>query len=229
MRPYPRRMTEKTGDASISDTSTDAADSGATTTGWVPPPWEPPLAGTEVEHLIGALERQRATFRWKTDGLDAAGLNATIGASALTLGGLLKHLAVVEDEKFTVWLSGAPLGEPWASLGGPPAGDDADEWVFGSAAGDSPHELYALYDGAVRRSRQRLAEALPHGGLDQLVHISWGELGHLSLRRILFDLLEEYGRHTGHADLLREAVDGRVGEDPPADWRPPRAGVETDI
>ena len=41
-----------------------------------------------------------------------------------------------------------------------------------------------------------------------------------SVRRILFDLLEEYGRHTGHADLLREAVDGRAGEDPPFDWRP---------
>ena len=42
----------------------------------------------------------------------------------------------------------------------------------------------------------------------------------VSLRRVLFDLLEEYARHTGHADLLREAVDGRVGEDPPEDWRP---------
>ena len=41
-----------------------------------------------------------------------------------------------------------------------------------------------------------------------------------SLRRLLCDLIEEYGRHTGHADLLREAVDGLVGEDPPAGWRP---------
>ena len=44
-----------------------------------------------------------------------------------------------------------------------------------------------------------------------------------SLRRLLCDLIEEYGRHTGHADLLREAVDGVVGEDPPEGWRPPRA------
>jgi hypothetical protein len=43
------------------------------------------------------------------------------------------------------------------------------------------------------------------------------------LRRLLFDLLEEYARHTGHADLLREAFDGRVGEDPPGDWLPPGA------
>ena len=187
---------------------------------WIPPPWEPPLAGTEVEHLLGALDRQRATFRWKADGLDAGGLRAKIGASALTIGGLLKHLALVEDEKFTVWLSGAPLGEPWASLGGPPEGDHADEWVFGSSAEDGPEDLYALYDGAVQRSRRRLATVLANGGLDQPVHIRFGDLGHLSLRRLLFDLLEEYGRHTGHADLLREAVDGRVGEDPPMDWRP---------
>ena len=212
-------MTQDTTDSPPSDTPGIAA-GGETTTAWVPPPWEPPIAGNEVDHLLGALDRQRATFRWKADGLDAAGLSVRIGASALTIGGLLKHLAVVEDEKFTVWLSGEALGEPWVSLGGPPKGDDTDEWVFGSAADDSPDELYALYDGAVLRSRRRLAAALATGGLDQPVHIRFGDLGHLSLRRLLFDLLEEYGRHTGHADLLREAVDGRVGEDPPADWRP---------
>lgn len=189
-------------------------------TGWIPPPWEPPIAGTEAEHLLAALDRQRATFRWKADGLDAAGLNTKIGASALSIGGLLKHLAMVEDEKFTVWLAGEPLSEPWVSLGGPPKGGDADEWVFGSAAADSPEDLYALYDGAVQRSHRRLVAVLADAGLDQSVHIRFGDLGHLSLRRLLFDLLEEYGRHTGHADLLREAVDGRVGEDPPPDWRP---------
>ncbi len=43
-------------------------------------PWEPPLAGTEVEHLVGALDRQRTTFRWKADGLDATGLRTRVGA-----------------------------------------------------------------------------------------------------------------------------------------------------
>ena len=52
-------------------------------------PWEPPLAGSEVEQLVGALERLRATFRWKADDLDPAGLDTHVGASALTLGGLL--------------------------------------------------------------------------------------------------------------------------------------------
>ena len=71
-------------------------------------PWEPPLAGSEVEHLVGALERLRTTFLWKADGLDAAGLNTRIGASALTLGGLLKHLAINEDFLFTRKLTETP-------------------------------------------------------------------------------------------------------------------------
>src|SRR5215210_1152731 len=75
------------------------------------PPWEPPLAGTEVEHLVGALERLRTTFRWKADDLDADGLRARIGASALTLGGLLKHLAWAEDLMFT----GMPACAAWSA------------------------------------------------------------------------------------------------------------------
>jgi hypothetical protein len=60
-------------------------------------------------------------------------------------------------------------------------------------------------------------EALAAGGLDHEAHVADGEV-HASLRRLMFDLVEEYGRHTGHADLLRETVDGRVGEDPPPGW-----------
>jgi hypothetical protein len=219
-------MPEDIEDGPVPVETSDHPEESGSPGGWIPPPWEPPLAGSELDHLLGALNRQRATFRWKTDGLDGAGLSVRIGASNLTLAGLLKHLALVEDQKFTVWLSGAPLGEPWASLGGPPEDDDDDAWVFSSALEDSPAELYALYDGAVQRSHERLAAALADGGPDQLVDIQWGDLGRISLRRLLFDLLEEYGRHTGHADLLREAVDGRVGEDPPGDWRPSGSASE---
>jgi hypothetical protein len=179
-------------------------------------PWEPPLAGTEVEHLVGALERLRATFRWKADDLDEAGLRRRVGASTLTLGGLLKHLAVVEDYTFTVKLRGEPIGDPWH----PAEWDDEYEWPFTSAATNSPAELYAFWDEAVERSRTRLTTALADGGLDQPVHVSMPDGQHASLRRLVCDLVEEYGRHTGHADLLREAVDGRVGEDPPAGWVP---------
>src|SRR5690242_4339461 len=157
-------------------------------------PWEPPLAGTEAEHLLGALDRMRTTFRWKADSLDAAALQTRTGASSLTIGGLLKHLALVEDNTFTK-LTGKPLGAPWDS------GDwDADEdWEFSSAAGDTPEQLYELWDAAVERSRARLAEAVANGGLDRPASLSWPDGRHASVRRVLFDLLEEYGRHTGHA------------------------------
>jgi hypothetical protein len=179
-------------------------------------PWEPPLAGTEAEHLAGALDRLRTTFRWKADGLDSTGLQARLGVSELTLGGLLKHLARVEDEIFTVKLTGEPMGAPWDSIAW---GGETDP-EFASAADDSPEQLYALWDHAVARSRDRLAACLANGGPDQLVHLATRDGRQASLRRLLCDLIEEYGRHTGHADLLREAVDGRVGEDPPPRWTP---------
>lgn len=179
-------------------------------------PWEPPMSGDEVEHLLGALNRLRTTFRWKADGLDLDGLSRTVGASDLTLGKLLKHLACVEDEKFGPALSGAPYGPPWGGMsafGGPP-----HEYAF-VTDGLGPEDLYGMWDDAVRRSDERLRAALADGGLDQRVVLGADAGLTVSLRRLLFDLLEEYGRHTGHADLLREAVDGRVGEDPPEGWR----------
>jgi len=181
--------------------------------------WEPPVAGTDEEHLLAVLERLRATFRWKADGLDRAGLDVRIGASALTLGGLLKHLAVAEDHQFGVKVTGEPLGPPWDEVDWATVGHD---WPFSSAADDEPGTLYALYDAAVERSRQRVRAALEADDrrLDQPVHISDGRGNHASLRRVVCDMIEEYGRHTGHADLLREAVDGLVGEDPPSGWRP---------
>lgn len=179
-------------------------------------PWEPPLAGNETEQLLGALDRLRTTFRWKADGLDTAGLQTRIGPSSLTLAGLLKHLALVEDYHSTTKLRGDPPGEPWQAADW----DDDPDWEFTSSATDAPEELYALWDAAVERSRARFAAALADGGLDQLVHASEPGGRHASLRRLLCDLLEEYGRHTGHADLLREAADGLVGEDPPPGWRP---------
>jgi hypothetical protein len=179
-------------------------------------PWEPPLAGTEVEHLLGALDRLRTTFRWKADALDAAGLRTRVGTSSLTLGGLLKHLALVEDHVSSTKMRGQPLGAPWESVDW----ERDPDWEFTSAADDSAHELYLLWDRAVARSRARFDVAVADGGLDQPVHASAPDGRHASLRRLLCDLIEEYGRHTGHADLLREAVDGRVGEDPPPGWRP---------
>jgi hypothetical protein len=177
-------------------------------------PWEPPMAGTETEHLLGALDRQRWTFRFKADGLDAAGLAATVGASTLTIGGLLKHLALVEDVYVTEKLDGGHYGERWDLQG---AGESED-WHF--RAGDAaPEDLYDLYDRNVEQARAKLADVLADGGLDQPTAARHPDGRPASLRRILCDLIEEYGRHTGHTDLIRESVDGRVGEDPPPGWR----------
>src|SRR6476620_11223650 len=99
-----------------------------------PPPWEPPVAGTEVEHLVGALDRQRTTFRWKADGLDAAGLQTRVGASSLTLGGLLKHLALVEALYSTYRLDGSSPGAPWDTVDWDAVPED---WPFTSAADET--------------------------------------------------------------------------------------------
>ena len=179
-------------------------------------PWEPPLSGSEAEHVVGALERLRWTFRYKADELDAAGLAVRIGASSLTLGGLLKHLAAQEDFNFGVKMDGVEMPAEWEGNGW----DGDDDWEFSSAADDSPDTLYALYDAAVERSRARLTARVAEAGLDQQVALA-EEMGQpISLRRLVNDMVEEYGRHTGQADLIREAVDGRVGEDPPPGWRP---------
>ena len=172
---------------------------------------EPPVAGDETATLLGSLERQRAIFAWKCGGLDAAGLRATVGASSMTLGGLLKHLALVEDDYFSRRLLGRELGPPWDTVDW-----DADpDWEWHSAAEDTPEQLYALWQDAVARSRSAVTEALADGGLDRLARRQWPDGRAPSLRRILIDLIEEYARHVGHADLIRESVDGLIGEDPP--------------
>ena len=169
---------------------------------------EPPLTGSETETLLGSLERQRATFRWKVSDLDAAGLFLRIGASELTLGRLLKHLAYMEDLNFHRDLGGGALPPPWSDHDV----ETRSTWALTSADLDAPTTLYRLWDEAVGRARTAVAAALTTAGPAHTFRIHNESV---SLRRLLVDMIEEYGRHTGHADLLREAVDGRVGEDPP--------------
>ncbi len=176
-----------------------------------PLPLEAPAAGTEVESLLGSLERQRRIFIWKCSGLDAPGMAASTANSSMTLGGLLKHVALVEDEWFGVRLLGRAPSEPWASVDW----EAVPDWEWRSAAEDSPEELTALWGHSVTRSRAGVAEAFGDGGLDHLSAWRRPDGTGLSLRRLVIDMIEEYARHAGHADLLREAVDGLVGEDPP--------------
>ena len=128
---------------------------------------------------------------------------------------LLKHLAFVEDHASTMRLNGSTPGAPWrAPTGARPTGSSCHRSTTPTASSTRC---------GTGRSRDRFDDALA-GGLDQLVHTGWPDGRKMSLRRLLFDLVEEYGRHTGHTDLLREAVDSRTGEDPPPGWRPESPG-----
>lgn len=168
---------------------------------------EPPFDAGEVESLRSWLGYHRDTLRQKTAGLSAEQLRTPLPSSSLTLGGLLKHLAYVEDNWFGVVLLGRDYVEPWAG-----ADWDADpDWELTSARDDSPEELFGLYDEAVAASERILDDALTERGLDRLSARRVGGVAPCNLRWILVHLIEEYARHNGHADLIREAVDGSVG------------------
>jgi uncharacterized damage-inducible protein DinB len=170
---------------------------------------EPPLQGDESATLFGFLEFQRATLAWKCRGLDAAGLAATTAATSMTLGGLLKHMALVEDIWFSRRLLGRPPSPPWDTVDW-----EADrDWEFHTAKDDSPEELFGMWEAAVERSRAATAEAMAGDGLDRLTAVVDHHRGVAhNLRWIVVHMIEEYARHNGHADLLREAVDGETGE-----------------
>ncbi len=169
---------------------------------------EPPITGDETETLLGFLDYQRATFAWKCSGVDAAGLQATVGVSSMTLGGMVKHLAYVEDDWFHRWLHARGKSAPWDTVDW--AADR--DWEWHSAAHDSPEQLLDLWNDATVRSRALVAEALAVGGLDQLARQSTSDGEAPSLRWIVVHMIEEYARHNGHADLLRESIDGETGE-----------------
>ncbi len=168
----------------------------------------PPLVSDEVGMLVGFLDHQRSTLEWKCRGLDAAGLSSTIDSSSMTLGGILKHMALVEDVWFSVFLHGNPRCAPFGTVDW-----KADpDWEWESAAADTPEELRALWSSAVERSRVLMAEAVADGGLDRLAKRARHDGANHSLRWIMVHMIEEYARHNGHADILRESVDGETGE-----------------
>jgi hypothetical protein len=170
------------------------------------------LRGDEVETAVITLERNRRTFAWKCADVGAVGLGLRLGASSVTLGGLLKHLAWVEELYFQNRLAGRPSRAPFDQLD---TETDWEDWPWSTAVDDAPDVLRALWVDTVHRSRGALAEALSRGGLEQTTQDG------MSLRRLVADMIEEYARHTGHADLLREQVDGATGEGPPKDFPVP--------
>jgi uncharacterized damage-inducible protein DinB len=170
----------------------------------------PPAAADETDTLLGFLDYQRATFAWKCGGLDAEGMQATVGTSSMSLGGMLKHLALVEDYWCSEWLHGRDAGPPWDAVDW--SADRDWDWDWDSAVQDTPGELLALWEDHVTRSRIAVADALAEGGMGALARRSEPDGTTPSLRWIVAHLIEEYARHNGHADLLRESIDGETGE-----------------
>jgi uncharacterized damage-inducible protein DinB len=171
----------------------------------------PPLSGTETEIMISMLDWQRDTLRIKTEGLGAGQLDQRLEPSTMTLGGMLKHMAYVEDWWFSQVFAGNPEPEPWASVDW-----DADnDWDWHSATEDTPEQLRTFLDEAIVASDRIIAEAL--AGPDDLDAL--GQMPsrrhpgqRFNLRWIVVHMIEEYARHNCHADLLRESVDGQTGE-----------------
>jgi uncharacterized damage-inducible protein DinB len=171
---------------------------------------EPPYDSAEAATLLGFLDYQRTTLERKCRGLSDQQLRLTLPPSPITLGGLLKHLACVEDSWFTETVGGQPLPEPWASVD-----FEADpQWDWRTAAADTGDALRALWAERVGRSRGIVQAQLSEGEEAALsrTHPAWGRPDPVSLRWVLTHMIEEYARHNGHADLIRESIDGQTGD-----------------
>jgi uncharacterized damage-inducible protein DinB len=167
---------------------------------------EPRLMSNEHAMVEEFLDYQRATFLCKIAGLTKAQLAQPLSPSPLTLAGLTKHLAYVEDSWFHIRFLGHAVPGQWADA---PWSDDPD-WEFHSAPDDEPSELIELYESACARSRLAFASAASLEA--ESVEVDRKTGGKFSLRWIMLHLIEETARHNGHADLLREAIDGATGE-----------------
>lgn len=165
---------------------------------------DPDPEGSERTLLGQYLDYQRDTLLAKTDGLTREELARRHPPSGLTLAGLLYHLALVEESWLEVRFLGAGERAPWVGVDW-----EADpDWEFRTATTLDPDELRQRYRDACERSRQVLAGAQ----LDQLSVRPLRDGRPFTLRWVLLHLIEETSRHAGHADMLREAIDGQVGE-----------------
>ena len=161
-----------------------------------------PCTGDERATLTGFLDFQRATLEWKCDGLSDEQLRQRVlPTSAMSLLGLVRHLTQVEQHWFHISLDGqTPMLHYW--LRGPELSDT--DWEVETA---DVAESFRIWREEVDRSRRIVAES---ESLDR--SFDHPHDGPVTLRWILTHMIEEYARHNGHADLLREAIDGAVGE-----------------
>lgn len=166
-----------------------------------------PVDADEVTTLRAFLDQFRDTLRRQCAGVGADGLAWTLQPSTMTLGGMLKHLTFVEQWWFSIVLHGHEASGIWADVDW--AADE--DWDWHSAAHDSPDQLRTWLDEEIAASDAWIDEALARGeGLDtRSVRERHGSAP--TLRWILVHMVEEYARHCGHADLIRESIDGRTG------------------
>ena len=161
---------------------------------------DPPLIAGEREMLRVFLDFHRATLAMKCDGLTDDQLRErSMPPSTLTLLGLVRHMAEVERIWFRRAIAGEDLPLVWT--------DEIDfQAAYDVNEAEGP-EAFAVWQAEVDRSRQIEAEA---ESLDVLGYQPrWDE--QVSLRFVMMHLIHEYARHNGHADFLREGVDGVVG------------------
>jgi uncharacterized damage-inducible protein DinB len=162
----------------------------------------PPYAGDERATLTGFLDFQRATLEWKCDGLaDEQLRQRAVPTSAMSLIGIVRHLADVEQHWFRVSLDGQPPSFHYWYRG--PDGSDLD-WEVETA---DVAESFGNWRQEVDHARRIVAAS---ESLDR--QFDHPHDGRVTLRWVLTHMIEEYARHNGHADLLREAIDGAVGE-----------------
>lgn len=180
-----------------------ANDLGPTTT----PREERPFQGDEATTLCWFLDEHRAVLRLKCADLSADQLARPLPPSDMTLGGMLKHLAVVESSWFSEDLVGGRLMAPFDTVDW-----EADvDWEWHTAHLDTPEQLLDLYDTAIAESRRITEELLStRAGLDAPAVATSANGRPYSLRWVLVHMLEEYAQHNGHADLIRESIDGRT-------------------
>lgn len=154
--------------------------------------------------LHGYLRAARKAVLWKLDGLSEYDVRRPLVPTGTNLLGLVKHLATVEWGHFGAAF-GRPFGEalPWVDGDAEP---DADKWA---TAGESREEIVELYRRVAAHS-DTVIEALP---LDAVGHVPWWPAEHseVTLHRILVHTIAEAHRHAGHADIVRELIDGSVG------------------
>ena len=166
------------------------------------PRTRPPSQGDEHATLTGFLRWHRETFQLKCAGLGAEQLALrSVDPSTMSLLGLVRHLAEVERG----WFRGMMARESIAPLFCTEADLDGD---FNGAVGtpECVAEAWKRWRESVEFAEQFVAEA---PNLDITGEPPWGETK--SLRWVIMHMIEEYARHNGHADLLRERIDGRVG------------------